>query len=519
MGQALAVAILFCLAAFWAFPIAAQTDLLSCDAFISKMVAFPTLSPLYRESALQSGCADPSGSRRPSMARHRSVLEVTPIVEGSMQAVAVGGNGADTRRAFVAEDEGSSNRYVVAQVEGGTFQLGTSSSSLTVSAGITSIIVLKMRSGNVAQTDWFVNLQQGVTQRQWFNLNSVAVQPSSGNLLLAGEFAGSLTLDSLSLTAQGSFDAFAAEVAQDTGKVVWAQRYGGLGRDAAQDISVSPEGQAFLVGSTTKEQDANSTTEHPQTIFVAQLAAQGSTVWWTGIPADAAYFNNMKVRAGTADVDIAVSVNGPATVTVANSLINIPQNQAAIVVYRVSTSGQIALNKPLVISAASNSYAMLNLGDMIKTTSNTFVAAGFSGQLMVNETDVAQTPDTYGDGVVVMAQQDLSPACTGSRPFFISFLALPPSDALTTTKGTLVRSSASSLGAGAISGIVIGGIILLVLLALAVYLVIRRLGYCGAKQKPVETPSFTNNPAYKNNGPPGPTTVSGQQVIPVTAQV
>lgn len=70
----------------------------------------------------------------------------------------------------------------------------------------------------------------------------------SGDIVVAGEFEGTITAPSGTLTSAGSTDIFVAKLAP-SGSVRWIGRFGGAGEDDVQSVAVDANGNIALTGS------------------------------------------------------------------------------------------------------------------------------------------------------------------------------------------------------------------------------------------------------------------------------
>ena len=73
---------------------------------------------------------------------------------------------------------------------------------------------------------------------------------ASGNVLVAGSFAGEVDFGSTRLSSAGGNDVFVAKYVPGTGTWAWAQRGGGIGDDAAYGVAVS-NASVYVTGSLT----------------------------------------------------------------------------------------------------------------------------------------------------------------------------------------------------------------------------------------------------------------------------
>ena len=127
-----------------------------------------------------------------------------------------------------------------------------------------------------------------------------------GNRLLAGTFSGSVKLGERSLESAGGTDAFVAKF-DKTGKLLWAERYGGKDDEAITGLAVDPGGNLVIAGKAHGELDVGGQGLKPQlrgpqqrALFVARLSPAGKAQW----------VREVGVANDSAVVDVAVSPEG-----------------------------------------------------------------------------------------------------------------------------------------------------------------------------------------------------------------
>jgi hypothetical protein len=149
-------------------------------------------------------------------------------------AKSMGGSGDDD--GFSVALDASGNVYTT-----GIFSATATFGATTLtSAGATDIFVVKLdASGNVLWADPFggPGLDNGT---------SIAVD-NSGNVYLTGDFVGTAQFGSVSLTSLGGDDAFIARL-DGTGKVLWAESFGGSQADAGFGITTDLAGNVYDTG-------------------------------------------------------------------------------------------------------------------------------------------------------------------------------------------------------------------------------------------------------------------------------
>jgi hypothetical protein len=127
-----------------------------------------------------------------------------------------------------------------------------------------------------------------------------------GNRLLAGTFNQSIKVGDRTLESAGGTDAFVAKF-DKTGKLLWAERYGGKDDEAITGLAVDPAGNVVVGGKTQGEVDLGGQVLKPQlrsnqqrALFVAKLDPKGKMLW----------VREVAVGNDSAVVDVAVAPDG-----------------------------------------------------------------------------------------------------------------------------------------------------------------------------------------------------------------
>ncbi|MDB5269028.1 MAG: C-terminal target protein [Hymenobacter sp.] len=107
---------------------------------------------------------------------------------------------------------------------------------------------------------------------------------AAGNTYEAGSFVTSTTIDGVTLTSQGSTDAYLAKFAP-SGSLLWVRQLGSTGYDYASDVAVDASGNAYVVGSftgtialgngSTLQLDGGTSSKG----FLVRFSPQGTPVW------------------------------------------------------------------------------------------------------------------------------------------------------------------------------------------------------------------------------------------------
>jgi hypothetical protein len=121
-------------------------------------------------------------------------------------------------------------------------------------------------------------------------INDVAVD-SAGNIIITGNFEGTLALGGETFTSNGARDLFVAKLSP-IGDLLWAEQVGGIGDDIESSVVIGPDDSVFLLGEFQCELDYAgmmwSTSGHPGCtaaldniwdIYVIAYGADGSLRW------------------------------------------------------------------------------------------------------------------------------------------------------------------------------------------------------------------------------------------------
>ena len=185
-------------------------------------------------------------------------------------AVGTGGTGTDQGSAIATLPDGSA-------IVTGRFQgTATFGSTTLTSAGGYDVFVAKVdASGTYA---WATGAGGASTDIGY----GVSALPD-GSVIVTGNFNGTATFGSTSLTSAGADDVFVAKV-DASGSYVWAARAGGGLSDIGYGVSALADGSAVLTGRFQSRAVFGSTTLTSSAgldMFVAKVDASGSFVWAT----------------------------------------------------------------------------------------------------------------------------------------------------------------------------------------------------------------------------------------------
>jgi hypothetical protein len=108
----------------------------------------------------------------------------------------------------------------------------------------------------------------------------IAVDRSS-NCYITGYFDGSATFGSTTLTSSGSYDVFIAKY-DATGNFQWAARAGSSGEDYGRNIALDGSGNSYITGTFRDLASFGNTTltsSGAEDIFIARYDASGNVLW------------------------------------------------------------------------------------------------------------------------------------------------------------------------------------------------------------------------------------------------
>jgi hypothetical protein len=152
-----------------------------------------------------------------------------------LSATRFGGVNPDYARAVAVD--ASNNMVLAGEFTASTLIGGTTHTSV----GANDISLLKVNSAGTLQ---WSKCFGGTSSDSVYGLATDV----DGNILLTGDFSGSITFGNTTLTSSGGRDAFVAKL-DTSGTPLWAMKVGGTGNDTAYAVAVSPSGQILVGGS------------------------------------------------------------------------------------------------------------------------------------------------------------------------------------------------------------------------------------------------------------------------------
>jgi hypothetical protein len=187
-------------------------------------------------------------------------------------ATSFGGTDNDIGNAIAVDASGSS--YTTGNFQG---SMTVGNTTLT-SAGNDNIFIIKLDSSG--SPVWATSF--GGTDDDIGYAIAIAVD-ASGSSYTTGSFRGSMTVGSTTLTSADSFDIFIIKL-DSSGSPVWATSFGGTDNDYGRGIAVDASGSSYTTGNFLGSMTVGSTTltsAGSNDIFIIKLDSSGSPGWAT----------------------------------------------------------------------------------------------------------------------------------------------------------------------------------------------------------------------------------------------
>lgn len=164
--------------------------------------------------------------------------------------------------------------FVTGKVEGAVTGLGA---GFPAGTGMGDVFVSRLAAGD-GQPIWAKRFNGGP-----FEMGFALALDGDGNVLVTGNFTGTLDLGGTPLTSAGNRDIFVAKLAGDSGSTLWARSFGASGPDQGSGVAVTPAGEVLVAGEFLGTMDVGGTAlsadgSSPD-IFVIRLGADGTVAW------------------------------------------------------------------------------------------------------------------------------------------------------------------------------------------------------------------------------------------------
>jgi hypothetical protein len=206
---------------------------------------------------------------------------------------------------------------------------------------------------------------------------------SSGNIIVAGYFSGSVSFGSGTLTSAGGTDIFVAKYSP-AGANLWAKSFGGTGDDRANGVAVDASGNIFITGqfSTTVNFGQGALTcAGGLDIFVAKLSPAGVGLW------------SKRYGSTSEDIGSALAVDGSGNVVVTGHFMGTNNFGGGTVISTFSGMGSLTTMDTFVLKLAGldGSYQWLKtfsndsqnraFGVAVDLSGNVLVTGSFEGNI------------------------------------------------------------------------------------------------------------------------------------------
>jgi len=179
--------------------------------------------------------------------------------------------GTDSDYGYGIAVDASGNSYVTGYFKGSA----TFGSTTLTNNGFANIFIAKLDSSG----NWLWAKNAGYSGCGTSG-NGIAVD-ASGNIYVTGYFADSAIFGSTTLTSNGDSDIFIAKL-DSSGNWLWVKKAGGTGYDGGIGIAVDASGNSYVNGDFSGTVTFGSTTltsKGKSDIFVAKLDSSGNWLW------------------------------------------------------------------------------------------------------------------------------------------------------------------------------------------------------------------------------------------------
>lgn len=159
-----------------------------------------------------------------------------------------------------------------------------------------------------------VRLGSELPQMRSYSLRSVAIDPTDGSIVFAGDFGGKLSFPGGTLNEPAQVDAYVAKLSDDLAGG-WVKNYGIGNARTALGVALASNGDVLVAG----ELDAGA--PNGKNAFVSRWRSDGTQLVWTREIGGAGEQQAVGLAVDTADnVYVILSVNGPITLPCTNTM-------------------------------------------------------------------------------------------------------------------------------------------------------------------------------------------------------
>lgn len=177
---------------------------------------------------------------------------------------------------------------------------------LTSAGGLDGFVFKLDPSGNKM---WARSFGDAGLQQQ---IRSVAIDPATDEVLIAGNFDGTLDFDGKQITTGGQQDTFLAKLSKD-GNGVWAKRFGDGQNQYGSRLAIDPLGNVFIVGQYFGALDfgaGNLFMNGSGDVYLARFDKDGNVSWAKSISSVVSAQPSGLAVDGAGDVVIAIETSG-----------------------------------------------------------------------------------------------------------------------------------------------------------------------------------------------------------------
>ena len=228
---------------------------------------------------------------------------------------------------------------------------------------------------------------------------------SFGNVFVSGRFmSSSITFGGFTLTnTSGDSEMYVVKL-DNTGNVLWANKYGANGSDNATSICTDPSGNIFLGGFYSSSLSFDGITlpnVGGNDIFIVKLDTNGNTIWAKG--AGGAFSESVEGIASDASGNVCIvgQYDSPTISFDGASLTNASAGQADLFIVKYSQSGSV-----LWVKGAGGSSIDVAKSVATDTSDNIYVTGFFSSSSLSYDATILANNGVSGD--VFVSKFDLS---------------------------------------------------------------------------------------------------------------
>jgi len=299
---------------------------------------------------------------------------------GTVQwATRIGGTDTDNGHGIATDSDG--NVYVTGNYRGSI----TIGSTTLTNSGSDDVFVAKYDTSGTVQ--WATSI--GGTSADYGR--GIATD-SGGNVYVTGNYSGSITIGSTTLTSAGSDDAFVAKY-DTSGTVQWATSIGGTSNDYGRGIATDSSGNVYVIGEYSGTLTIGSTTltgAGSDDVFVAKYDTSGTVQWAKGIGGTSADYGRGIATDSGGNVYVTGNYSGTATFAPGTTLTSTASYDVFVTKY--DASGTVQWATSIGGTSADNVS-----GIATDSNGNVYVTGNYYGSITIGSTTLtsAGSDDTF----------------------------------------------------------------------------------------------------------------------------